>query len=68
MKLITATGRYLWKFFIGDTLQVLGLAAAFVIVAALVHPLGAWDGVLAFALVMAIIWIDVWKRAAAQGR
>lgn len=60
---IAAIGRYLWKFFVGDTLQVLGLAAAFVIVAFVRPLLGPWDGVLAFALVMAIVWIDAWQWA-----
>ncbi len=68
MNTITAIGRYLWKFFIGDTLQLLGLAAAFVIVATLVKPLGPWDGVLAFVLVMVIVWIDAWKWAARLSR
>ena len=68
MNRIEAIGRYLWKFFVGDTLQLLGLAVAFVIVAALAHPLGPWDGVLAFALVMTVIWIDAWQWAARLSR
>ena len=64
MKLIKDFGRYLWRFFVGDSFQLWGLVVAFAIVAVLAHPLGAWDGGLALLLVMAVVWIDVFRRAA----
>jgi hypothetical protein len=65
---IAAFGRYLWRFFVGDALQFVGLLVAFVVVALLAHPLGAWDGLVAFVLVLAVVWIDVLRRAASNQR
>lgn len=67
MNAIIGFGRYLWKFFVGDSIQLIGLIVAFLLVALLVHPLGAWAGVLALVLVMAVIWIDAF-RMHASGR
>ncbi len=61
MKLLVSVGRYLWKFFVGDALQLIGLIVAFGLVALLVHPLRAWAGVAALVLVMAVIWIDAFR-------
>lgn len=66
--MIADFGRYLWHFFIGDSWQLGGLIVAMAIVGLLAHPLGAWDGVLAFLLVTAVVWSDVFRRSAAQRR
>ena len=60
--------RYLWRFFIGDNWQLGGLVVAFAVVGFLARPLHAWDGLLAFALVTAVVWSDVFRRAAASRR
>ncbi len=65
MKVIGDFGRYLWKFFVGDLFQLGGLIVSFLIVGLFARPLGAAAGLLAFLLVMAVIWIDVFRRAAA---
>jgi CBS-domain-containing membrane protein len=65
MNVIADFGRYLWKFFVGDSFQLIGLAVAFAIVGLLARPLGGWSGLLAFVLVLAVVWIDVFRRAAA---
>ena len=66
MTALAALGRYLWGFFVGDSFQLIALAIGFVVVAFLAHPLGAWDGVLAFAIVAAVVWIDVRRREQAD--
>ena len=66
MKVFADFGRYLWRFFVGDSLQLVGLLVAFLIVGVLARPLGAWDGLLAFVLVLAVVWIDVLRRAASN--
>ncbi len=63
--IVTNFGRYLWRFFVGDNWQLGGLVVTFAIVGVLAHPLGGWDGLLAFALVTAVVWSDVFRRAAA---
>lgn len=68
MKWGSVTARYLWHFFVGDSLQLLGLLGVFLIAALLRAPLGRWDGPLTFLLVMATVWLDVSQRAAAQRR
>lgn len=66
MKAIVWLGRYLWRFFVGDIWQLACLAIAVLIVALLRPALGAVSGVLAFVLVAAVVWTDVFRRAAAQ--
>lgn len=70
MRAIAGLARYFWRFFVGDAFQLVGLGAAVLIAALLAHSLRAWDGLLLFALVMAVIWLDVWRRTAdlARGR
>lgn len=68
MKAIAGLGRYLWHFFVGDVLQLGGLTVAFAVVALLARPLGTWAGLAAFVLVLAVVWADVFRRAAAQDR
>jgi len=63
MKAVADLGMYLWRFFVGDSFQLVALIVCFAVVALLAHPLGAKDGVVAFLLVAAVIWIDVWRRA-----
>ncbi len=63
MNVLTKIGRYLWKFFVGDSFQFVALIVAFGIVALLAHPLGAWDGLVAFALVATIVSVDAWRMA-----
>jgi hypothetical protein len=65
MSTIVAFGRWLWRFFVGDLFQLGGLAVAFLIVALLARPLGGLDGLVAFVLVLAVVWIDVLRRHAA---
>lgn len=67
MSAVIGFARYIWRFFIGDVYQLGALAVAFGIVW-LARALGTWDGLLAFALVVAVIWSDVWTRAARQAR
>jgi hypothetical protein len=61
--LLANIGRYLWGFFVGDSFQIIALIVAFGVVALLAHPLGAWDGLVAFAFVAAVVCIDAWRRA-----
>lgn len=63
MKPIVDVGLYLWRFFVGDSFQLLALVGSFVVVGLLAPVLHAWDGVLAFLLVAVIVWIDVLRRA-----
>ena len=63
MNVLTGIGRYLWGFFVGDLFQFVALIVCFVIVGVLAHPLGAWDGLVAFGLVAAVVSIDAWRRA-----
>jgi hypothetical protein len=65
---VVAVARYIWRFFVGDLVQFVGLIVAFVLVALLARPLGAWDGLLAFVLVLAVVWIDVLRRSAPERR
>ncbi len=65
MKAIASFGLYLWRFFVGDSFQLWALVVCFAVVGLLAHPLGALDGLVAFVLVTAVIWIDVWRRARA---
>lgn len=62
MNAIAGIGRYLWGFFVGDSFQLVALIVSFLVVGLLARPLGAWDGVLAFVLVTAVVWVDVWQR------
>ncbi len=64
MKAIADFGRWLWRFFVGDPFQLVGLIVAFLIVAALARPLGGLDGLVAFVLVLAVVWIDVLRKHA----
>ncbi len=63
MNVLANIGRYLWGFFVGDSFQFIALIIAFVIVGLLARPLGAVDGVVAFAAVAAIVSVDAWRRA-----
>lgn len=63
MNVLANIGRYLWKFFVGDSFQFVALIVAFGIVALLAHPLGGWDGLVAFALVAAVVSVDAWRMA-----
>lgn len=63
MKLLSAVGTYLWRFFVGDSFQLVALLVSFAIVWLLRGALGPADGIVAFVLVAAVIWIDVWRRA-----
>jgi len=62
MRVLAGIGTYLWRFFVGDSFQLVALVVSFVVVALLAHPLGPWDGVVAFVLVTAVVWLDVWQR------
>lgn len=64
MRAIGDFGRWLWRFFVGDPFQLVGLIVAFLIVALLARPLGAVDGLVAFVLVLAVVWVDVLRRDA----
>lgn len=65
MKPVIDLGRYLWRFFVGDAFQLIGLMVTFAIVGLLVRPLGAWAGGVAMVLVMAVVWLDAFRRHAA---
>lgn len=66
MNVLVGVGRYLWGFFVGDPFQLVGLIISFAVVGLLAGPLGAWDGLVAFVLVAAVVCIDAWRRARPQ--
>ena len=68
MKAIADFGRYLWRFFIGDSYQAVALVVAFAVIALLARSLRAWDGLLAFVLVAAVMGSDIAQRYARQSR
>lgn len=63
MNFLVGVGRYLWGFFVGDIFQLVALVLCFVVVALLAHPLGPWDGLVAFWLVSGVVVVDAWRRA-----
>ena len=67
-RILQGLALYLWRFFVGDLWQLLGLAVAFALVAGLARPLGPWAGLLAFVLVVAVVWVDVLRRASQDAR
>jgi len=66
VRAVVAVGRYLYRFFVGDLAQLVGLAVAMAVVALLRPLLGPWDGLLAFLLVGAVLSVDVVRRAAGR--